>query len=100
MNHFDWRCFAGGGNFDNGVNCGARCLNTNNNPWNSNGNIGLRCVCDNRFFERAARQLAVTVDLKQGVSSPVLAPLLRAELKNPGVQREYRFDRKPCTPFF
>jgi len=46
VNHAAWRAFIGGGNFDNGDRCGARCLNSNANPWNANGNVGLRCVCD------------------------------------------------------
>ena len=41
-----WRSFLGGGPFDDGAHCGSRCLNSNANPWNANGNVGLRCVCD------------------------------------------------------
>jgi formylglycine-generating enzyme required for sulfatase activity len=44
-----WRSFIGGGQFDNGVYCGSRCLNSNANPWNANGNVGLRCVCDHQY---------------------------------------------------
>jgi len=35
------------GNWNNGVNCGARCVNANNYPWNVNTNIGARLACDN-----------------------------------------------------
>ncbi|NNC24255.1 hypothetical protein HKX42_00135 [Salinisphaera sp. USBA-960] len=41
-----WRSFGGGGRFDDGVRCGARCLDSTPNPWSSNGDVGLRGVCD------------------------------------------------------
>jgi hypothetical protein len=44
--HAGWRAFTGGGNWSNGVYCGARSLNTYANPWDANGNVGLRGVCD------------------------------------------------------
>ena len=43
-----------GGNWDNGANAGARCANLNNNPWNVNTNVGLRCVCDPSNFPDTA----------------------------------------------
>lgn len=39
-----------GGNWDNGANCGSRCSNWNNYPWNTNSNIGVRFACDNYIF--------------------------------------------------
>jgi hypothetical protein len=59
VNHADWRAFIGGGNWSNGVYCGARSLNTNANPWNANGNVGLRGVCDH-YFKRGRRAFDVT----------------------------------------
>jgi len=50
VNHATWRAFIGGGNWNNGVLDGARCLNSNANPWNANGNVSLRGVCDHQFF--------------------------------------------------
>jgi hypothetical protein len=38
----------------NCANSGSRASNWNNNPWNSNWNIGLRAVCDDNFT-RAGR---------------------------------------------
>jgi hypothetical protein len=38
--------FICGGNWNNGVNCGARAVNVNNYPWNVNTNIGSRLACD------------------------------------------------------
>jgi hypothetical protein len=35
------------GNWNNGVNAGARAVNANNYPWNVNTNIGVRLACDN-----------------------------------------------------
>ena len=35
-----------GGNWSNGVDAGARCVNLNNYPWNINANIGGRLACD------------------------------------------------------
>lgn len=35
-----------GGNWNNGVNAGARAVNCNNYPWNVNTNIGVRGACD------------------------------------------------------
>ncbi|MCX4305421.1 MAG: hypothetical protein OSJ69_06425 [Acetatifactor sp.] len=35
-----------GGNWNNGVNAGARAVNCNNYPWNVNTNIGARGACD------------------------------------------------------
>ena len=35
-----------GGNWNNGVNCGARAVNCNNYPWNVNTNVGARGACD------------------------------------------------------
>jgi len=46
VNHAMWRHAIAGGNFSNGSYCGARTLNTNANPWNANGNVGVRGVCD------------------------------------------------------
>lgn len=40
-----WRCFAGGGQFNDGAYCGARCLSSSAYPWGANGYVGLRCVC-------------------------------------------------------
>lgn len=39
-----------GGNWNNGVHCGPRCVNLNNYPWNVNPNIGARFACDIRFL--------------------------------------------------
>lgn len=36
----------GGGNWNNGVQAGARAVNLNNYPWNVNTNIGARCARD------------------------------------------------------
>jgi len=41
-----WRGFLGGGPFDVGVRCGARCLHSVADPWGAYGTVGLRCVCD------------------------------------------------------
>ena len=41
-----WRCFIGGGGFDSGSRCGSRALGSNASPWDANGHVGLRCVCD------------------------------------------------------
>ena len=38
-----------GGNWNNGVNAGARTVNLNNYPWNVNTNIGARGACDLKF---------------------------------------------------
>ena len=35
-----------GGNWNNGVQDGARAVNCNNYPWNVNTNIGARGACD------------------------------------------------------
>ena len=35
-----------GNNWDDGVHCGPRTVNLNNNPWNVNVNIGARLACD------------------------------------------------------
>ena len=35
-----------GGNWNRGVNAGARAVNTNNRPWNVNTNNGSRLACD------------------------------------------------------
>ena len=35
-----------GGNWDNAANSGSRASNWNNYPWNSNGNISARLVCE------------------------------------------------------
>ncbi|MCH2277180.1 hypothetical protein [Thalassospira sp.] len=44
--HANWRCFAGGGRFDEGTACGSRGLGSNGYPWAMNGRIGLRGVCN------------------------------------------------------
>jgi hypothetical protein len=49
-----------GGNWDNGVHCGSRCANSNNNPENVNTNTGLRCVCDHLFCREDGNGVAVT----------------------------------------
>lgn len=46
VNHARWNSAIAGGNFANGRYCGARTLNTNHNPWNANGNVGVRGFCD------------------------------------------------------
>ena len=46
VNHVAWRHAIAGGNWSNGVYCGCRTLNTNANPWNVNGNVGVRGVSD------------------------------------------------------
>ncbi|NJO37227.1 MAG: hypothetical protein HC871_05905 [Rhizobiales bacterium] len=43
-----------GGNFNNGTNAGVFAVNGNNNPSNSNNNIGFRCARE-RFDERLSR---------------------------------------------
>jgi hypothetical protein len=43
-----------GGNWNNGVNAGARSVNLNNYPWNVNTNIGARAACDYCYFRRVA----------------------------------------------
>ena len=35
-----------GGNWNNGVYAGSRCVNINNNPWNVNASIGSRLACE------------------------------------------------------
>ena len=52
-----------------GVNAGARCLNSNANPWNANGNVGLRCVCDHHSRE-GGDGVAVTQDPYRGSAGP------------------------------
>lgn len=42
----DLHALIGGGNWNNGVHAGSRCVNCNNYPWNVNTNIGVWCVCD------------------------------------------------------
>lgn len=86
MNHATWRAFIGGGNWNNGVYCGARCLNSNANPWNANGNVGLRGVCDH-LCERTA-MASPSPSTPQGVSLPGLVPRKRAEDLNTGAPRE------------
>ncbi|SFT73629.1 hypothetical protein [Halomonas saccharevitans] len=44
--HAAWRCFVGGGNFGNGVRCGARCLYSHAHPWSASGSNGFRGACD------------------------------------------------------
>ncbi len=44
--HAAWRSFVGGGNWDHGVHCGARCLDSAAGPWGADGHVGLRGVCD------------------------------------------------------
>jgi len=34
------------GNWNNGVNCGARTVNLNNYPWHVYANGGARLACD------------------------------------------------------
>jgi|GEM_PF-5170882 len=46
VNHVRWYSAIAGGNYANGRYCGARTLNTNSNPWNANGNVGVRGFCD------------------------------------------------------
>lgn len=46
VNHVRWYAAIAGGNFANGRYCGARTLNTNANPWDANGNVTVRGVCD------------------------------------------------------
>lgn len=41
-----WRAWIGGGTWDDGARCGARCLHSDANPQNAIGIVGLRCVCD------------------------------------------------------
>src|SRR5699024_5794575 len=41
-----WRSFIGGGRFDIGASCGARCLGSYARPWDAIGGVGLRGVCD------------------------------------------------------
>lgn len=61
-----------GGNFDNGVRCGSRCANSNNNPENVNSNVGLRCVCDHhQIAERAAMESPSPSIPIQGVSHAI-----------------------------
>jgi hypothetical protein len=38
--------FLCGGNWNDGDNAGARCVNLNNYPWNVNTNYGARLACD------------------------------------------------------
>lgn len=38
-----------GANWDNSGNAGARASNWNNEPWNSNDNVGARGLCDRGF---------------------------------------------------
>jgi len=40
-----------GGNWDNASNSGSRASNWNNSPTNSNSNIAVRGVCENKEFE-------------------------------------------------
>ena len=35
-----------GGNWNNGVHAGARCVSLHNYPWNVSTNIGARLACD------------------------------------------------------
>lgn len=56
VNHVAWRHAIAGGNWANGAFCGARTLNLNANPWNANGNVGVRGVSDlHSCSERAPR---------------------------------------------
>ncbi|WP_163314958.1 hypothetical protein [Crenobacter caeni] len=61
VNHCAWRYVIGGGNWNEGVRNGARTLNFNANPWNANGNIGVRGVSDaSGDWTRARRVIAGT----------------------------------------
>tara|TARA_R110000796_G_scaffold156351_2_gene272968 strand:- start:143100 stop:144167 length:1068 start_codon:yes stop_codon:yes gene_type:complete len=42
----DWRCFFGGWSFDSGASGGSRGLSSAAQPQSSDGNVGLRGVCD------------------------------------------------------
>lgn len=46
VSHAGWRAFIGGGSWGSGVYCGARCLGTYAYPWDTDGRVGLRGVCD------------------------------------------------------
>jgi len=46
VSHVRWHSFIGGGYWDEGVHAGARCLISNASPWDANGIVGLRGVCD------------------------------------------------------
>jgi len=45
-NTSSWRAWVGGGDWDDGARCGARCLSSPATPWPAYGTVGLRCVCD------------------------------------------------------
>jgi len=45
------------GNWNNGANCGARCVNANNNPWNVNNNNGVRLACDNFLYLKYSKDI-------------------------------------------
>jgi hypothetical protein len=53
------------------VNAGARAVNTNNYPWNSNTNIGARGACDYFFtgtsLQGAAAQLMNIIISQNGL---------------------------------
>ncbi|WP_417810358.1 hypothetical protein [Thalassospira alkalitolerans] len=44
--HGEWRNFAAGGKWDYGVDAGSCCLHTGSKPWFTNGNCGVRGVCE------------------------------------------------------
>lgn len=46
-----------GGNWDNAANSGSRASNWNNYPWNSNGNIGARLVCEDMINRNKVLQV-------------------------------------------
>jgi hypothetical protein len=76
VNHVAWRSAIAGGSWIEGVHAGARTLNTNENPWNANGNIGARGVSD----AVAADQY---LDDRAGSQSPCI-PYGSAALSQPG----------------
>jgi len=76
VNHVAWRYAIAGGNWNEGAHAGARCLNTNANAWNANGNVGVRGVSD-----------AIAADQHQDARAESRAPCIpygSAVLSQPG----------------
>ena len=84
VNHVAWRHAIAGGLWNDGVRCGSRTLNLNANPWNANGNVGVRGVSDPYYCsEMAPRRRRHPAS--QGISRAILA--VRSNTKPAGASR-------------
>lgn len=73
-NHARWYSAIAGGNFANGRYCGARTFNTNSNPWNANGNVGVRGFCDlSNGCTRSVGMSPAAYPIQDGSARPTLS---------------------------